>query len=77
MIPAALPSSFVPPVEVDRGQNGEEEVEMPDESQQRMGPWGKFVALFLGAPPFAVHATDFANDDDDKEPGPAEQPPQR
>ena len=51
---------------------------MPDESQQRMGPWGKFVALLSGAPPFAVHATDSADDnDDDKEPGPTEQPPRR
>jgi hypothetical protein len=46
---------------------------MPDESRRRMGPWGKFVALFLGAPPLAVYAADLDDDDDDDESGPPAQ----
>ena len=45
---------------------------MPDESTRPMGPWGKFVALFLGVPPLAVYAADM-DDDEDHESGPAEQ----
>lgn len=46
---------------------------MPDESTRPMGPWGKFVALFLGVPPLAVYAAEM-DDDEDDESRPTEQP---
>lgn len=39
----------------------------------RSGWWGKFVALFLGVPPIAVHAA--SEDERDDEPGPFERRP--
>jgi hypothetical protein len=47
---------------------------MPDESARSVGPWGKFMALFLGVPPIAVLAAD--DDEDDDEPvAPQRRPP--
>ena len=38
---------------------------MPEQSEPRVGPWGKFVALFLGVPPIAVLAADDDDESDD------------
>lgn len=43
---------------------------MPEESARPVGPWGKFVALFLGVPPIAVLATD-DDDESDNPPRPS------
>lgn len=40
------------------------ELMMP-ESSRPVGPWGKFVALFLGVPPIAVLAADDDDEADD------------
>ena len=41
---------------------------MPEESARPIGPWGKFVALFLGVPPIAVLAADDDGDVDEDTP---------
>lgn len=38
---------------------------MAEESARPVGPWGKFVALFLGIPPIAVLAADDDDESDD------------
>lgn len=44
---------------------------MAQETARPVGPWGKFVALFLGVPPIAVLAAD--EDDDEEEDQPSAQ----
>ena len=39
---------------------------MPEESARPVGPWGKFVALFIGVPPIAVLAADDDEDVDEQ-----------
>ena len=38
---------------------------MPEQSARPVGPWGTFVALFLGVPPIAVLAADEDEDVDE------------
>ena len=38
---------------------------MAQETERPVGPWGKFVALFLGVPPIAVLAADEDEDEDE------------
>ena len=47
---------------------------MPEESEQPIGLWGKFVALFLGVPPVAFRGDAYHQDVDQDVPS-ERQPP--